>query len=55
MAADGIAIAGRPRFATVPATTEVIDRFRAALAARDHRSARARIIADGCTPLQCRR
>ncbi|MBI4207422.1 MAG: hypothetical protein HY527_20575 [Betaproteobacteria bacterium] len=35
MAADAIALAGRPRLATVPATAEVIDRFRAALAARD--------------------
>jgi len=35
MAADAIALARRPRLATGAATAEVIDRFRAALAARD--------------------
>jgi len=35
MAAEATSTAGRPRLATVPATAEVIDRFRAALAARD--------------------
>jgi phage/plasmid primase-like uncharacterized protein len=34
MAADAIALDGRPRLTTGPATAEVIDRFRAALAAR---------------------
>jgi len=34
MAADAIALAGRPRLARFPATAEVIDRLRAALAAR---------------------
>lgn len=46
MAADAIALAGRPRLAPVPATAEVIDRFRAALAARDIVPPE-RIIADG--------
>ena len=46
MAADAIALAGRPRLATVPATAEVIDRFRVALAARDIVPP-AQIIADG--------
>ena len=35
MATDAIATPGGTRLATGPATTEVIDRFRAALAARD--------------------
>ena len=35
MAAAAIALAGPPRLAPGPATAEVIDRFRAALAARD--------------------
>lgn len=35
MAADAIAVTGRTRLATVPAAAEVIDRFRAALSARD--------------------
>lgn len=34
MAADAIALAGRPRLAPGPAAAEAIDRFRAALAAR---------------------
>lgn len=46
MAADAIAMAGRPRLATFPATAEVIDRFRAALAARDIVPPES-IIADG--------
>jgi len=46
MAGDGIAAAGRSRLATVPATAEVIDRFRAALAARDIVPPES-IIADG--------
>ena len=46
MAADAIAMAGRPRLATGPATAEVIDRFRAALAARDIVPPES-IIADG--------
>jgi putative DNA primase/helicase len=46
MAADAIAVTGRPRLATVPATAEVIERFRAALAARDIVPPE-RIIADG--------
>ena len=47
MAADAIALAGRPRRATVPSTAEVIDRFRVALAARDIVPPES-IIADGC-------
>ena len=39
-------MAGRPRLATGPATAEVIDRFRAALAARDIVPPES-IIADG--------
>ena len=39
-------MAGRPRLATFPATAEVIDRFRAALAARDIVPPES-IIADG--------
>lgn len=35
MTADPIALAERTHLATIPATAEVIDRFRAALAARD--------------------
>lgn len=46
MAADAIALAGRPHLATIPATAEVIDRFRAALAARDIVPPES-IIADG--------
>jgi putative DNA primase/helicase len=46
MAADAIALAGRPRLATGPATAEVIERFRAALAARDIVPPES-IIADG--------
>ena len=46
MAADTIATAGRPRLATVPAPAEVIDRFRATLAARDIVPPKS-IIADG--------
>jgi hypothetical protein len=46
MTADGIAMAGWSRLATVPATAEIIDRFRAALAARDIIPP-AQIIADG--------
>lgn len=46
MAADAIAIAGRPRLAKGPATAEVIDRFRAALAAHDIVPPES-IIADG--------
>ena len=46
MAADAIATAGWPRLATGLATAEVIDRFRAALAARDIVPP-AQIIADG--------
>ena len=46
MAADAIAITGRPRLATVLATAEVVDRFRAALAARDIVPPES-IIADG--------
>lgn len=46
MAADAIAMAGRPGLATGPATVEVIDRFRVALAARDIVPPE-RIIADG--------
>lgn len=46
MAADAIAVAGRPRLATVPAAAEVIDRFWAALAVRDIVPPE-RIIADG--------
>jgi len=46
MAADAIAITGRPRLTPVPATAEVIDRFRAALAARDIVPPES-IIADG--------
>lgn len=40
MAADGIASVGLPRLPTVRATAEVIDRFRAALAARIWHGAR---------------
>jgi putative DNA primase/helicase len=47
MAAPTTATAGQPRLATVPATAEVIDRFRAALAARDIVPPES-IIADGC-------
>jgi putative DNA primase/helicase len=46
MNADAIALAGRPHLAMVSATAAVIDRFRAALAARDIVPP-ARIIADG--------
>ena len=46
MAADAIAMAGRPRLAPAPATAEVIDRFRAALSARDIVPPES-IIADG--------
>lgn len=46
MAADAIALAGRSRLAPVPATAEVIDRFRAALVARDIVPPES-IIADG--------
>ncbi len=46
MAADAIALAGRRRLTTVPATAEVIDRFRVALAARDIIAPES-IIADG--------
>ena len=46
MAADAIAMAGRSRLATGSATAEVIDRFRAALAARDIVPPES-IIADG--------
>ena len=46
MAADAIATAGRPRLATGPDAAEVIERFRAALAARDIVPPRS-IIADG--------
>ena len=35
MPSDAIAMAGPPRLATGPGTAEIIDRFRAALAARD--------------------
>lgn len=46
MAADAIATAGRPRLAPVLAAADIIDRFRAALAARDIVPPE-RIIADG--------
>ena len=46
MTADAIVMAGRPRLAPVTATAEVIDRFRAALAARDIVPPES-IIADG--------
>jgi len=46
MAAEATATAGRPRLAPVTATAEVIDRFRAALAARDI-VAPDNIVADG--------
>lgn len=46
MAADATALAGRPRLAPVPVTAEILDRFRAALAARDIVSLES-IIADG--------
>ena len=46
MAADAIATAGRPRLATGPAAAEVIERFRAALIARDIVPPQS-IIADG--------
>lgn len=46
MAADAISLAGRPRLVTVPAAAEIIERFRAALAARDIVPPE-RILADG--------
>ena len=47
MAADATATAGRPRLAPVLTTAEVIDQFRAGLAARDIVPPE-NIIADGC-------